>query len=59
MLNGYKIPGGVEMTDIVHYKIPFLVYGRYCYALFIQNELKQIFKYRYRKIEERFGLWKA
>lgn len=27
MLYGYKIPGGVEMTDIVHYKIPFWFMG--------------------------------
>lgn len=54
-----QIPGGVEMTDIVHYKIPFWFLGDIANALFVQNKLKQIFEYRYKKIEERFGLWKG
>ena len=53
-----QIPGGVEMTDIVHYKIPFWFLGDTANALFLQNKLKQIFKYRFTKIEERFGVWK-
>lgn len=54
-----QIPGGVEMTDIVHYKIPFWFLGDIANALFVQNKLKQIFNYRYKKVEERFGLWKG
>lgn len=49
------IPGGVEMTDIVHYKIPFWVLGDIAHALFVKNQLKQIFNYRFQQVEKMFG----
>jgi ligand-binding SRPBCC domain-containing protein len=52
-----EIPGGVEMTDIVHYKNPLGVLGRIANALFVKNKLKTIFDYRYTKVEELFGKW--
>lgn len=53
-----EIEGGVEMTDIVHYKIPFWFLGDIANTLFIQAELRKIFDYRYKAVEERFGAWK-
>ncbi len=50
-----EIPGGVEMTDIVHYKIPFWIFGDMANSLFIHQKLKSIFDFRYRKAEELFG----
>ena len=50
-----EIPGGVEMTDIVHYKNPLGFLGRIANALFVKKKLTQIFDYRYRKVEEMFG----
>jgi ligand-binding SRPBCC domain-containing protein len=50
------IEGGVEMTDIVHYKIPFWFLGGIMHALYVKKKLKGIFDYRYKKIEELFGL---
>ena len=47
--------GGVEMIDIVHYKIPFGFIGKIAHALFIKKKLKQIFDYRYNKLEEMFN----
>ncbi len=52
-----EIPGGVEMTDIVHYKNPFWILGRLANALFIKKKLDEIFAYRYKKVEELFGIW--
>ena len=52
-----EIPGGVEMTDTVHYKIPYWFLGDIANVLFVKNKLNNIFNYRYRKIEERFGKW--
>lgn len=52
-----EIPGGVEMTDIVHYKNPLGILGRIANALFVKNKLKTIFEYRYTKVEELFGKW--
>ena len=52
-----EIPGGVEMTDIVHYKNPLGILGRIANALFVKQKLKTIFDFRYRKVEELFGKW--
>jgi ligand-binding SRPBCC domain-containing protein len=50
-----QVNGGVEMTDIVHYKAPFGPIGTIANNLFIKKQLKQIFDYRYQKIEELFN----
>ena len=50
-----EMNGGVEMTDIVHYKIPFWFIGDIANALFVKNQLKKIFDYRYKAVEEIFG----
>ncbi len=52
------IEGGVEMTDIVHYKNPFWIVGRIADSLFVKNKLKNIFDYRFQKTEELLGKWK-
>jgi ligand-binding SRPBCC domain-containing protein len=52
-----EIPGGVEMTDIVHYKNPLWIIGDIANSLFVKNKLEKIFDYRYKKIEELFGKW--
>ena len=52
-----QIPGGVEMTDIVHYKIPFWFLGDIANALLLRNELKKIFDFRRQKVEELLGKW--
>lgn len=46
--------GGVEMTDIVHYKIPFGLIGRIAHYFFIRKKLKEIFEFRHKKLEELF-----
>lgn len=51
------IEGGVEMTDIVHYKIPLGFLGDIAHALFVQQQLKNIFEYRFQAIEKLFGAW--
>jgi ligand-binding SRPBCC domain-containing protein len=52
-----KIENAVEMTDIVHYKIPFWFLGDAANALFIRRQLKEIFSFRYQKTAEAFGQW--
>jgi ligand-binding SRPBCC domain-containing protein len=51
------IEGGVEMTDIVHYKNPLWIFGRMANTLFVKKKLDAIFEYRYKKVEELFGVW--
>ena len=48
------IEGGVEMTDIVHYKLPLWFLGDIANALFVKKQLQQIFDYRFKKVEELF-----
>jgi ligand-binding SRPBCC domain-containing protein len=50
-----EIEGGVEMEDIVDYKIPFGILGQIAHVLFVKNKLKEIFKYRKNKLNELFG----
>ena len=52
-----EIPGGVEMTDIIHYKNPLGFLGRIANTLFVKNKLKDIFDFRFKKVEELFGKW--
>lgn len=51
------IEGGVEMTDIIHYKNPLWLLGDIANALFIKKQLRDIFDFRYKKVEELFGKW--
>jgi ligand-binding SRPBCC domain-containing protein len=45
---------GVEMTDIVHYKLPLGFLGDIAHTLFVKNQLKQIFDYRYKVVDQLF-----
>ena len=49
------IEGGVEMTDLVHYRLALGILGRLAHALFIRRQLEGIFNYRWKKLEELFG----
>jgi len=49
------IEKGVEMVDIVDYKIPFGVLGRIAHPLIVDPKLKEIFEYRKKALIELFG----
>lgn len=51
-----EIEGGVEMTDIVHYKLPLWFLGDIANNLFVKKQLNGIFDYRFKKIEKLFGI---
>jgi ligand-binding SRPBCC domain-containing protein len=51
------IEGGVEMTDIVHYKLPFWFLGDIANVVLVKSELRKIFDFRFRKAEEVLGKW--
>tara|TARA_B100000035_G_scaffold177076_1_gene150976 strand:- start:296 stop:760 length:465 start_codon:yes stop_codon:yes gene_type:complete len=50
-----EIDGGIEMEDVIHYKIPLGFIGEFLNFLFIKNQLKEIFEYRKNKLIEIFG----
>ena len=54
-----EIPGGVEMTDLVHYKVPGWIIGDLANTLFIRKKLEEIFSFRRKKVEELFGVFQA
>lgn len=52
-----EIEGGVEMTDIVHYKIPLGILGNLANSLLVKSQLSNIFTFRFEKTEKLFGKW--
>ena len=50
-----EIPGGVEMTDIVDYRLPLGWVGLSLNSLFIRKKLNAIFAYRRKRLTELFG----
>lgn len=54
-----EIPGGVEMTDLVHYKVPGWILGDVANSLFIRKQLEEIFTFRRKKVEQIFGVYKV
>ncbi len=45
---------GVEMTDIIHYKLPFWFLGDIANALFVRKQIRGIFDYRYKVVDDMF-----
>ena len=50
------VDGGVEMTDIVQYKLPFWFLGDIANTLFVKKQLQGIFDFRWKKVEDLFGI---
>ena len=53
-----EIPGGVEMEDIVDYKVPMGILGQVVHPFLVKPKLKEIFDYRRAKLIELFGEFK-
>lgn len=50
-----EIDGGVEMEDIVHYKLPMGFLGQLAHPILVKPKLDEIFEYRRNKLIELFG----
>lgn len=50
-----EIEGGVEATDIVHYKLPFAFMGTWARELMVRHQLNEIFVYREKMLNDFFG----
>ena len=46
---------GVEMLDIVDYKLPFGILGRIAHPILVKKQLEKIFNFREQKLTELFG----
>jgi ligand-binding SRPBCC domain-containing protein len=53
-----EIPGGVLMTDILTYGIPYGIIGRIANTVLVDKEVKQVFAYRTKAVNELFGVYK-
>ncbi len=51
------IEGGVEMEDIIDYKLPFGVLGQLAHPILVKPKLQEIFDYRQKKLEAMFGIY--
>ncbi len=49
-----EVEGGVNMIDEVHYKVPLGFLGDIADVLFVRSKLKEIFDFRFKKLEEMF-----
>ena len=54
-----EIPGGVEMEDIVDYKVPMGILGQLVHPFLVAPKLKEIFDFRTKKLIELFGEFKG
>lgn len=52
-----EIDGGVEMEDIIDYKVPFGILGQLVQPLLVKPKLEEIFSYRKEKLEALFGVY--
>ncbi len=53
-----EIPGGVEMEDIVDYKVPMGILGQMVHPFLVKPKLEEIFEYRRKKLIALFGEYK-
>lgn len=51
-----SIDGGVEMTDLIHYKLPLGPLGDLAHVLFVKRQLQHIFDFRFQILEKKFGV---
>ena len=50
-----EIQGGVEMEDIIDYKVPMGILGQLVHPIIVKPKLEEIFNYRQKKLIELFG----
>lgn len=54
-----EIPGGVEMEDIVDYKVPLGILGQLVHPFLVKPKLQEIFEYREKALIDIFGVYNA
>jgi ligand-binding SRPBCC domain-containing protein len=50
-----EIEGGVELEDIIDYKVPLGILGQLVHPILVKPKLEEIFSYRQKKLIELFG----
>jgi ligand-binding SRPBCC domain-containing protein len=52
-----EIDGGVEMEDIIDYKVPMGILGQIVHPILVKPKLEEIFAYRQKKLIALFGTY--
>ncbi|WP_439151793.1 SRPBCC family protein [Winogradskyella sp.] len=55
----HEIQGGVEMEDIIDYKVPLGILGQLVHPFLVKPKLDSIFNYRKEKMEGLFGRYET
>ena len=55
----HEIDGGVQMEDIIHYKVPLGILGRMVHPILVKPKLEKVFEYRKERLTELFGEYKG
>lgn len=50
-----EVDGGVEMEDLIHYRLPMGILGQLVHPVLVGPQLERIFEFRRRKLIELFG----
>jgi ligand-binding SRPBCC domain-containing protein len=50
-----QVADGVQVVDVVHYEVPFGLFGRLIHNLFIAKRLHRIFDYRAKALSDRYA----
>ncbi|WP_340158188.1 SRPBCC family protein [uncultured Maribacter sp.] len=50
-----EIDEGVEMEDIIDYKLPLGILGQIAHPILVKKQLQEIFSFREQKLQELFG----
>jgi ligand-binding SRPBCC domain-containing protein len=50
-----NVNGGVLMTDILSYKLPYGFFGDIAHRMFVKSKIQEIFEYRRKALEAIFG----
>jgi ligand-binding SRPBCC domain-containing protein len=50
-----EVPGGIEMEDVIDYKLPLGFLGDIAHPLLVRKQLETIFRFREEQLAKRFG----
>ena len=53
-----EVKGGVLMTDVLNYAIPYGIIGRLANKILVEKQIMKIFNYRTKEINKLFGVYK-
>ena len=54
-----EVKGGVLMTDLLNYAIPYGIIGRLANEILVAKQIRQIFDYRNKEVNKLFGVYKG